>query len=149
MSERTTWCPVAHRRPGRPVTEPRWACNTGAMSVHVMAITFDCSHALTLAGFWSEAVGRPIDQEGDMAASEFFARIPGDGNDPMMMFIQVPEGKTAKNRMHLDMNSTDPAAEVERLVGLGASVIHTKNEYGMQWTTLADPEGNEFCVANH
>lgn len=41
-----------------------------------------------------------------MAASEFFARIPGGDGDPMMMFIQVPEGKTAKNRVHLDMNAT-------------------------------------------
>ena len=119
------------------------------MSLHVAAITFDCSNALTLAGFWSAAVGRPVDDQGEMAASEFFARIPGDGSDPLMMFIQVPEEKIAKNRVHLDMNASDRAAEVERLVGLGATVIHEKQEYGMEWTTLADPEGNEFCVATH
>ena len=84
-----------------------------------------------------------------MAASEFFARIPGDGGDPLMMFIKVPEAKTVKNRVHLDMQAADRDAEVERLVGLGATVLHDKNEYGMQWTTLADPEGNEFCVASH
>lgn len=84
-----------------------------------------------------------------MAASEFFARIEGGGGDPMMMFIQVPEAKSVKNRMHLDMNAGDRAAEVERLVALGATVVHEKNEFGMQWTTLADPEGNEFCVASH
>jgi predicted enzyme related to lactoylglutathione lyase len=119
------------------------------MSLHVAAITFDCSDAAALAGFWSAAVGRPIDQEGDMAASQFFARIPGDGSDPMMMFIQVPEPKTAKNRVHLDLGTADRAAEVERLVGLGATFIHDKDEFGFQWTTLADPEGNEFCVAAH
>jgi predicted enzyme related to lactoylglutathione lyase len=119
------------------------------MSLHVAAITFDCSNALTLAGFWSAAVGRPVDSEGDMAASEFFARIPGEGTDPLMMFIQVPEGKTAKNRVHLDMNADNRAAEVERLVELGATVVHEMHEYDMVWTTLADPEGNEFCVATH
>jgi predicted enzyme related to lactoylglutathione lyase len=119
------------------------------MSLHVTAITFDCSNALTVASFWSAAVGRPIDQQGEMAASEFFARISGEGADPMMMFIQVPESKTDKNRVHLDMNATDRAAEVERLVGIGATIVHDKDEHGVQWTTLADPEGNEFCVASH
>lgn len=114
-----------------------------------MAVTFDCSNAAELAEFWSAALGRPIDQEGDMAASEFFARIPGEGSDPTLMFIQVPEAKTVKNRLHLDMNTTDRAAEVGRLVGLGATRIHEKDEFGFQWTTLADPEGNEFCVAAH
>ena len=114
-----------------------------------MAVTFDCANAAVLAEFWSAAVGRPIDRDGDMAANEFFARIPGDGTQPMMMFIQVPEGKTAKNRVHLDMNTSDRTAEVERLVGLGATHVHDKAEFGFQWTTLADPEGNEFCVASH
>jgi len=119
------------------------------MSLHVAAVTFDCSNALTVAGFWSAALGRPVDDQGEMAASEFFARIPGEGSDPLMMFIQVPEEKTAKNRVHLDMQADDRAAEVERLVGLGATVVHEMHEYGMVWTTLADPEGNEFCVATH
>ena len=119
------------------------------MSLHVAAITFDCANALRVAEFWAAAVGRPVDREGEMAASEFFAHIPGDGGDPLMMFIKVPEAKTVKNRVHLDMQAADRDAEVERLVGLGATVLHDKNEYGMQWTTLADPEGNEFCVASH
>ena len=119
------------------------------MSLHVAALPFDGAHALRVAECWAAAVGRPVDREGEMAASEFFARIPGEGGDPLMMFIKVPETKTVKNRVHLDMQAADRAAEVERLVGLGATVLHDKNEYGMQWTTLADPEGNEFCVASH
>jgi predicted enzyme related to lactoylglutathione lyase len=47
------------------------------------------------------------------------------------------------------MNADDRAAEVERLIGLGATLVHEMHEYGMVWTTLADPEGNEFCVATH
>ena len=60
----------------------------------------------------------------------------------------VPEGKTAKNRMHADFVSDDRAADVERLIGLGASKIGDHDEYGISWTTLADVEGNEFCVAD-
>lgn len=121
------------------------------MTMHIAAITVDCANALTLAEFWSAAVGRPID-EGEPAASPFFARLAagtGDDHSPVMMFIQVPEPKSAKNRMHLDMATDDREAEVKRLVSLGATHIHDKDEWGIQWTTLADPEGNEFCVAEH
>lgn len=65
----------------------------------------------------------------------------------MMMFIQVPEEKSVKNRVHLD-NTDDREAEVARLISLGAAHIHDKTEWGMTWTTLADPEGNEFCVGS-
>ncbi len=116
------------------------------MSLEISAITFDCAHAERLAEFWSAALDRPVDRDGDYAASPFFARLLGT---PTIMFIQVPEGKSAKNRVHLDLDSTDRAGEVDRLVGLGASIIHHKEEFGFAWTTLADPEGNEFCIATH
>lgn len=119
------------------------------MSLDIAAITFDCADAQRLAEFWSAALDRPIQREGDMAASEFFAMIPGDSSAPTLMFIQVPETKSVKNRVHLDTNTSDPAAEVERLMGLGATFVHEKDEFNFQWTTLADPEGNEFCVATH
>jgi predicted enzyme related to lactoylglutathione lyase len=61
----------------------------------------------------------------------------------------VPKGKEVKNRVHLDLQADDRAAEVERLVSLGATVVHDKDEWDVKWTTLADPEGNEFCVAAH
>lgn len=121
------------------------------MTSHIAAVTLDCANALTLAEFWSAVLGRPID-EGEPAASPFFARIAAsDGDDagPMMMFIQVPEPKTVKNRTHLDLGTDDREAEVKRLLELGATRVHDKDEWGVQWTTLADPEGNEFCVAEH
>jgi len=59
----------------------------------------------------------------------------------------VPEGKMAKNRVHLDLAAEDRVAEVDRLVGLGATLVHEKEEWGVHWSTLQDPEGNEFCVA--
>lgn len=68
-------------------------------------------------------------------------------DDPTWMFAKVPEPKTAKNRMHLDLMTPDPEAEIARLVGLGASRVADMEEYGYKWTVMADPEGNEFCVA--
>ena len=66
-----------------------------------------------------------------------------------MMFIAVPEAKSVKNRVHLDLDADDREAEVRRLIELGATHIHDKDEWGISWTTLADPEGNEFCVGQH
>lgn len=121
------------------------------MPLDIAAITFDCRHAMDLARFWSAALDRPIDP-GDESTAEFFASIgrsgPADGR-PVLMFIQVPEPKSVKNRVHLDLDAGDRAAEVERLVALGATVVHDKDEWGTRWTTLTDPEGNEFCVAAH
>lgn len=119
------------------------------MTASVAAITFDCADAASLAGFWSAVLDLPID-EGEPAPSPFFATVGRSAPDgPTLMFIQVPEGKTVKNRVHLDLSAPDRAAEVERLVGLGATVVHDKDEWGVRWTTLTDPEGNEFCVGEH
>ena len=59
----------------------------------------------------------------------------------------MPEGKSAKNRMHVDLTSADRLAEVDRLIGLGAKPLRDVEEWGHSWTVLQDPEGNEFCVA--
>lgn len=119
------------------------------MTLSIAAITFDCHNATELGTFWSAVFDQPIDAE--PAPSQFFASIgrstPGSG--PTMMFIAVPEGKTSKNRVHLDLEADDREAEVARLVELGATVVHDKDEWGTRWTTLTDPEGNEFCIATH
>lgn len=66
-------------------------------------------------------------------------RLPG------LLFAHVPEGKQVKNRLHLDVRPDDQDAEVERLIGLGAS--HSDIGQGdVPWVVLRDPEGNEFCV---
>jgi hypothetical protein len=117
------------------------------MPLNLAAVTFDCSHALRLARFWSAVLDRPLDSSPE--PSEFFASIGLDdpGTTPFrLMFIQVPEGKSVKNRVHLDFDSDEPTEEVRRVLALGATRVHEKNEWGMRWTTLADPEGNEFCI---
>ena len=122
------------------------------MSLKIAAITFDCTNNATeLATFWSAALDRLIDS-GDAESAPFFASIGRENptpGEPVLMFIAVPEPKTVKNRTHLDLDATDREAEVERLVGLGATVVHDKEEWGVRWTTLTDPAGNEFCVAEH
>jgi predicted enzyme related to lactoylglutathione lyase len=64
-----------------------------------------------------------------------------------VIFIKVPEGKSAKNQMHVDLDCDDLADARGRLEGLGASFVHERDEQGVHWMTFQDPEGNEFCVA--
>jgi len=119
------------------------------MALSIAHISFDCDDAATLARFWAAALARSVDTS-QPEPSEQFARIGGTEPDvPAMLFSKVPEGRTAKNRVHLDLETDDRAGEVERLVGLGATVVHDRDEWGSRWTTLADPEGNVFCVASH
>lgn len=115
------------------------------MTLALAHITFDCVDARSLAEFWSEAIGRPVDD----GAEEFFASIgyPNLGGGPTWMFVQVPESKSAKNRMHLDLTSDDRPAEVARLVALGATYVEEHDDWGHQWTVMNDPDGNEFCVS--
>jgi glyoxalase superfamily protein len=111
-------------------------------------ITVDCADAYVLAGFWSEVTGyprHPDDKPEDPAA----LLIAPDGEGPGLLFVNVPEGKAGKNRLHLDLQPTDRKRdeEVDRLIGLGAKLVadHRKGD-GTGWAVLADPEGNEFCV---
>lgn len=110
-------------------------------------IAFDCDDVLTVARFWSAALGRPLDE----GSSELWASIGGsDGArvEPAWYFNKVPESKQAKNRVHLDLTTPDPLA-VDELVALGATVVgeHEVPGAGHRWTVLRDPEGNEFCIA--
>jgi predicted enzyme related to lactoylglutathione lyase len=116
------------------------------MTIKLGAITLDCGDTVALANFWSVAIDRPLDPD----PNEFVATIGmsdrADGA-PGWLFVKVPEGKSAKNRMHCDFVAPDRAAEVDRLVALGATAVAEHDEWGHRWTVLQDPEGNEFCVA--
>ncbi|MFN2503420.1 MAG: VOC family protein, partial [Acidimicrobiales bacterium] len=83
-------------------------------------------------------------------SSPFFAELTGGGSvGPRFMFVMVPEPKTAKNRVHLDLGSVDLDTEVERVLGLGATLVGRYQEWGATWVTFTDPEGNEFCIGLH
>ena len=93
------------------------------MTSTIHAVTFDSGDAGKLATFWSQVVDRPVDAD----ATAEFASISGL---PQLMFIKVPENKTAKNRVHLDLVAAELDGEVARLVALGARAGQEHNEGG-------------------
>jgi predicted enzyme related to lactoylglutathione lyase len=114
------------------------------MTLRLHNMTLDCADTAVVSAFWSAALDRPIDD----GASEFFVSIGGSDDDQTgWFFIKVPEGKTVKNRVHIDLRADDREREVDRLIGLGAKRFADYDEYDTRWTTLHDPEGNEFCVS--
>jgi hypothetical protein len=110
------------------------------VSSFIKAVTWDCSDALRLGAFWAAALG--TDRDEDSTEERAYVEAAGWGG-PNMWFVRVPEEKTAKNRLHVDLRPhTTMNEEVERLLGLGASEIRRFDTHVM----MLDPEGNEFCV---
>jgi Glyoxalase-like domain len=117
---------------------------------------FDCGHPASLARFWAAALDQYEIAPYDDAEVKRLAELgiddleddpsvlvwAGPGVTPRLFFQRVPEGRSVKNRLHLDLLAGDVGVETERLVALGATVLA---RYSTR-TTLADPEGNEFCV---
>ena len=105
----------------------------------------DCAEPRTLAAFWAEVLGWNVSSES--TESDVEINNPA-GGFPTLLFTRVPEAKTVKNRLHIDVNATAGATqqqELERLLALGAR--HVDIGQGEQtWLVLADPEGNEFCL---
>ena len=105
----------------------------------------DCSDPEMVGRFWSQVLGYEMkgpDEDGLVSLEA----PPGAG--PHLVFINVPEGKTVKNRLHIDVNATDRSQEeeVERLLQLGATHADVGQDDDVSWVVMADPEGNEFCV---
>ena len=117
------------------------------MTSVIRHLTFDCHDPHAIAAFWSALTGWPIDDEAEPDDDEVGVIAPEPL--PMLLFIRVPEGKSVKNRVHVDVGPSDRTRdeEVERLTGLGGRVVadHRTPE-GRGWIVMADPEGNEFCV---
>ncbi|MCW6009317.1 VOC family protein [Micromonospora sp. CPCC 205371] len=119
---------------------------------HLVEIVLDCRHASKLARFWEVALGwriRPYD-EAEVARLATLGLTPQtdptvaiDSPDGSLVFFlqEVPEPKTVKNRMHVDIRLRDEA-HLEQLLRLGATVVSEHDG----WCILADPEGNEFCA---
>lgn len=115
------------------------------MTSLVRHVTIDCADAYSLASFWAQVLDSKVSDEDEPGDEEALVESPGAS----LLFIQVPEPKAAKNRVHLDLQPQDRTRdeEVERLIGLGATLLDDRrNPDGTGWATLADPEGNEFCV---
>jgi len=115
-------------------------------SITFAQVAVDCTDAARLAAFWSGLLGRPVAD----GANERFAYLPAstDRTFPALLFLQVPEPRAGKNRWHIDLAATDRPRAVEQAVALGAGVVGEFDEYGVRWTTLTDPEGNVFDIAD-
>jgi len=137
-------------------------------------VTFDCADPDRLATFWAEALGykKQDPPQGFDSWESFLAAnnvpealwtsrsaiVEPEGNGPRFFFQRVPESKTVKNRLHLDLNiGGGPGtpeherrqrvdAALERLVRLGATVVRTVEEPMEHFVVMQDPEGNEFCL---
>ncbi len=111
-------------------------------------LTIDCHDPYTIGLFWQQVLdgyAEDPDEPNNPEDPEFLLQGPG----PDVLFIKVPEGKTVKNRLHLDLSPTDRLRdeEVDRLLQLGATLLDDlRNPDGTGWAVLTDPEGNEFCV---
>ena len=105
--------------------------------------TLDCSNLDRMTTFWQEAAGLVV--EGVIEGR--YVALSGRGI--FLTLQRVDEPKTVKNRMHLDLLVEDLEQEVRRLESLGATRFTgtARREFGQTWHVLADPEGNEFCVA--
>ncbi len=117
-----------------------------AVRIHFHNLTFDCADARARARFWSHLTGWNLyyDDDPEVVVAPTY---PYDGTG--LLFIPVPEGKTAKNRVHLDLQPEGVTRDeaVVQAMALGASVLadHRRPD-GTGWVTMADPEGNEFCL---
>ena len=108
------------------------------------SIEIDTHDIKLVASFWQEALGYHRVYE---AEDEIVLTIDEEGErEPGLVFCIVPESKTIKNRLHIDLAPDDRDAEVERLLALGATRADVGQTGEETWVVLADPEGNEFCV---
>ncbi len=108
----------------------------------VVSVMLDCSDLDKEAAFWEEILG--LEERMRFPDYIFLSRLSAQG--PRLALQQVPEAKTVKNRLHLDLASADPEALIERVLALGGTRLADHEMGGFHWTVLGDPEGNEFCV---
>jgi len=111
------------------------------MTLEWEQVVVDAADPVALGRWWAEALGWVVVGE---APDEFEIR-PDPERLPGLLFVPVPERKTAKNRLHPDFRPDDQEAEVSRLLALGARTVDI-GQGEQPWVVLADPEGNEFCV---
>jgi predicted enzyme related to lactoylglutathione lyase len=119
------------------------------VSSFVLNITFDSADPQAQAAFWAAVTGH-LASDGSQPGNPFWLVATPDEEDGIRLaFVPAGGSKHGKNRLHVDMVPGDrsQAAELDRLIGLGASVVDDRRGLeGGGWVVLADPEGNEFCL---
>jgi len=126
------------------------------MASRLLECVVDCADPATLSRFWAAALGYEVlDESADMVEigpggrtdEQLLGELRSGPAVPTLIFIRVPEPKTVKNRLHLDLSpiDSDRDSEVARLAGLGARITDLAPP-DSTWVVMTDPEGNEFCV---
>jgi len=136
----------------------------GSWTAEIKNITFACVNPVELSRFWEAAVGyvRPelppqvLDEvqkgidAGELDSDGWAMLVPPDGAGPRLLFQRRPKTPTESIPIHLDLAADDGEAEIERLLGLGATFVERRSlkigDFTDRWAVLRDPEGNGFCV---
>jgi hypothetical protein len=111
---------------------------SGVADLEVGWVAIDCADPPALAGWWQQLVGGEVraDDDGDVALR---------GGPVELLFLAVPDSKATKNRLHLDLRTSDYGGAIDRAIALGA--LPGDDIYvGDRWRVFGDPEGNEFCI---
>jgi hypothetical protein len=113
------------------------------MGLRIDTVTIDARDPQSLARWWAGALGYEVVED---APDEIAVRPPGEADGMTLLFVDSPDTKTVKNRIHLDLRPDDRDAEVDRLLSMGARHVDIGQTGEETWVVLADPEGNELCV---
>ena len=121
------------------------------MTAFIFNVTFDAQDPGALARFWSAVTGYAIAAESDDTVA---LTAPDERGLRRILFMRVADPTPGKNRVHVDLASREPDAEIERVIGLGAELVDALEDGkptwrggdAVRWVVLRDPEGNEFCI---
>jgi len=117
------------------------------MDIRIQSVAIDSTDPQRIGPFWQQALGWRLTHDSpDEVVLEPPAGSREDGVVPDLLFLKVPETKTVKNRLHIELRPKDQAAEVSRLEALGATRVDVGQGEDATWVVMADPDGNEFCV---
>jgi hypothetical protein len=128
-------------------SEPDW--DDPEMTAYISHTTVDCADAFALSRWWQTVLDYTEDPDDPNEPGHEECLISSRDGHHRLLFIEVPDAKQAKNRLHLDLRPADGSRDTElaRLISLGATeVTDRRNPDGTGWVVLADPEGNEFCI---
>lgn len=113
------------------------------MTLQLGMVTTDTTDAMALATWWAEQTGAEIAETND----GWYVMVRGGSLPVVLAFQRVDAVTPGKNRLHLDLTADDLESETERLLAAGARLVERRGDEHFRWNTLADPDGNEFCVA--
>lgn len=113
------------------------------MVMTLAMVTVDTTDADSLATWWAEQTGAEVVERND----GWYVMVAGGSLPVRLAFQKVEDPTPGKNRVHLDLETDELDAEVDRLLAAGATLVARRGDESFRWVTLADPHGNQFCVA--